>query len=158
LESGGGGSGATAVATVSGGRITYIYLTNEGSGYTSAPTVTISGGNGSGAEATAILTEIALVNPDLTTEQTASKESFLKLIQEERSRELAFENLRKGDLVRWGIFLTTMQSAGDEMVTSGTNFMAHSRYFTNVTQGDEVWPIPARDIGLNTALVQNTGW
>lgn len=38
---GGGGSGATANATVSGGAVTAIDLVNHGTGYTSAPTVNI---------------------------------------------------------------------------------------------------------------------
>ncbi len=45
---GGGGTGATASATVAGGQVTGITLTNAGSGYTSSPTVTITG-DGSGA-------------------------------------------------------------------------------------------------------------
>jgi hypothetical protein len=40
--SGGGGSGAGGTATVSGGTITAITITNTGSGYTSPPTVTIA--------------------------------------------------------------------------------------------------------------------
>jgi FtsP/CotA-like multicopper oxidase with cupredoxin domain len=51
---GGGGSGATATATVSGGVVTGITLTNPGSGYSSAPIVTITG-KGSGAVAFARL-------------------------------------------------------------------------------------------------------
>jgi hypothetical protein len=51
--SGGGGTGATATATVSGGSITGITITNAGSDYTGTPTVTFSGGGGSGAAATA---------------------------------------------------------------------------------------------------------
>jgi len=47
-----GGSGAIATATVSSS-VTAINVTNGGSGYTSAPTVNISGGGGSGATATA---------------------------------------------------------------------------------------------------------
>ncbi len=38
----GGGSGATAVATVTGGAVTSIQVTNGGSGYFTAPTVTIA--------------------------------------------------------------------------------------------------------------------
>ena len=45
---GGGGSGAAATASIRNGSIEYIEITNEGSGYTSAPTMTITG-DGSGA-------------------------------------------------------------------------------------------------------------
>jgi len=50
------GSGATAEATVLDGQIIDISLTNRGSGYTSAPTVVIIGGNGTAAVATATVT------------------------------------------------------------------------------------------------------
>ena len=49
---GGGGSGAEAVATVSGGVVTGITITKPGSGYTSAPTVELTGGGGTLAAAT----------------------------------------------------------------------------------------------------------
>ena len=52
---GGGGSGATAVAYVSGGTITRILVTSVGTGYTSTPTVNITSATGSGATATANL-------------------------------------------------------------------------------------------------------
>ncbi len=53
---GGGGIGAAANCTVSGGVVTAVTLTNVGSGYTSAPTVTINPiGGGSGANVTATL-------------------------------------------------------------------------------------------------------
>ena len=51
--SGGGGTGAVAVPTVTDGVVTSIDIVNRGRGYTSAPTVTISGGGGEGARATA---------------------------------------------------------------------------------------------------------
>jgi fibronectin-binding autotransporter adhesin len=48
--SGGGGSGATAIANInSNGVITGVTITNPGVGYTSAPTVTLVGGGGAGA-------------------------------------------------------------------------------------------------------------
>jgi uncharacterized repeat protein (TIGR01451 family) len=62
--SGGGGSGATGVVTVNAaGVVTGIVITNPGSGYTSAPTVTITtAGTGSLATGTAVLTSSCDVN------------------------------------------------------------------------------------------------
>ncbi len=45
---GGGGTGAMATATMSGGNVTGITITNQGSGYTSVPTVYITDGSGQG--------------------------------------------------------------------------------------------------------------
>jgi autotransporter-associated beta strand protein len=60
---GGGGSGATAYATVSGGVVTSITIANQGSGYTSMPSVFISGtGSTAGSGATASATGITLQN------------------------------------------------------------------------------------------------
>ena len=52
----GSAAAATATATVTGGVITTIAVVSGGSGYTSVPTVTISGGGGTGASAIAIVT------------------------------------------------------------------------------------------------------
>ena len=55
---GGGGTGATAKAFVSNGRLTHIQIVNSGSGYLSAPTVNISGSlstTGVAGQAVAIL-------------------------------------------------------------------------------------------------------
>lgn len=51
---GGGGSGAQAIAEIDNGEIAAIIITNPGSGYTSPPVVTITG-DGTGAQATAII-------------------------------------------------------------------------------------------------------
>jgi hypothetical protein len=50
---GGGGSGATAVAVLDGDEVVAINVTNPGTGYTSAPAVAFTGGSGTGAAATA---------------------------------------------------------------------------------------------------------
>ena len=47
---------ASAIATVSGGSVSGIAVLNGGSGFTSPPTVTLTGGGGTGATATANLT------------------------------------------------------------------------------------------------------
>ena len=51
---GGGGTGATAAATVLSGVITAIIVSAKGTGYTTVPTVTITGGGGTGATAKAV--------------------------------------------------------------------------------------------------------
>lgn len=54
-----GGVTATGTATISGGVVTGITMTNNGKGYTSgAPTISFSGGGGSGAAATATVGEL----------------------------------------------------------------------------------------------------
>jgi hypothetical protein len=52
----GGGTGATAIASIANGQVTSVTITNAGTGYTSPPTITFSGGGGKGAAATAIMT------------------------------------------------------------------------------------------------------
>lgn len=53
--SGGGGSGATATASIQDSSVISISLVGAGSGYTAAPTVGFSGGGGSGATAVAYI-------------------------------------------------------------------------------------------------------
>ncbi len=62
------GVSAVATATVSRGAVTGVSLTSGGSGYTSAPPITLAGGGGSGATAVAtiaggVVTGIILLNP-----------------------------------------------------------------------------------------------
>ena len=52
---GGGGTGATAAATVNGGIVSQVYMTAIGTGYTSAPTIGFTGGGGTAAAATATI-------------------------------------------------------------------------------------------------------
>jgi len=56
---GGGGTGAVATATFSGGSVTGITITNVGSGYTSAPTIVLTGG---GTNPAAVATASALLS------------------------------------------------------------------------------------------------
>ena len=72
--SGGGGSGATATATINlNGNVTGVTLTSQGSGYVSAPTVTITriiaDTTGHGAKAVAIL-DHTLDTPDKLADNT----------------------------------------------------------------------------------------
>jgi hypothetical protein len=82
---GGGGSGATAIATVSAGVVTALTLTAPGTGYTSWPSVAITGGGGSGATGQAnlsypVLTGIVAGAPffNLTRAYDTSPQLFLQ--------------------------------------------------------------------------------
>jgi FtsP/CotA-like multicopper oxidase with cupredoxin domain len=71
--SGGGGTGAAATVAVNGsGVITGFTVTNPGSGYASAPTVTINDSAGSGASAKATLTITGLVKTAAGTGYTSN--------------------------------------------------------------------------------------
>jgi hypothetical protein len=157
---GGGGTGATAVPTITSGKITAITITDIGQHYTSAPTITITGGTGSGATATAAISTPD--DADLKPADIATKESFLAFLQNERSRELCFEALRKMDLIRWNIFLPTMKALSDDItanapaafkyaaMTGANAVAANSKYL--------LFPIPTYELSLNPLLTQNPEW
>lgn len=155
---GGGGEFAKATALIASGSVVGIRVDDPGQKFTSAPTIVIQGNNGSGATAEAALTQMS--DADLKAEQTASKETFLKTIQDERSRELCFESLRKGDLVRWGLLMENMKLTLNHVLEANLpSNMSHAAWsYQNVSPRDVVWPIPSYEMGLNSALVQNPGW
>jgi hypothetical protein len=154
---GGGGTGATATATVSAGKVTAITITNNGKFFTSTPTVNITGGGGTGATATAIIS--TPTDADLLSTQIASKDVFRQAIQEERSRELCFENLRKNDVVRWNIFYPRMQYCKANAPGGTASYEVFARLtYNNATARDVLWPIPSYEMGVNKKLIQNTGW
>ncbi len=70
--SGGGGSGATATAVVSGQAVIAIYVTKCGSGYTSAPTVTIDGVTGVCATDPTATAELATIGKAMVTNRPPS--------------------------------------------------------------------------------------
>jgi hypothetical protein len=154
---------ATGTATLAGGAVTAINLArdltgvtyfNEGQ-YITPPTITISGGGGTGATATATIWK--KTDGDLTAAQTASKGSFLSVIMDERMRELNMENLRKFDLLRWGIFLQVHQDMGNRMIFEGYA-AAFVKYYTNASERDLFWPIPSVECVANQAIEQNPLW
>jgi len=204
--SGGGGTGATALASVSPatGKVTAVGVTNPGSGYTSVPMITIGTGwqpntsylvgtqvfNGKNlytvtasgtSTSTAPTQNTGNSDPNvtgavfsyagLTATATASIETsnvdvsnlspaaFRDTIRSERARELCFEGLRKFDLIRWGIFISRMK----EMETYLTAVMPASlkyviKGYTNVSEKYNLFPIPLKELSLNSALQQNPLW
>lgn len=83
--------------------------------------------------------------------------TFKEQIQNERTRELAFENMRKHDLVRWGIFVPKIKSslADAKLATSFTGLLRALATYENASERDLLWPIPSYEIGVNPKLTQN---
>lgn len=99
--------------------------------------------------------------PDATIDISISDyRDFQEFIYDERSRELAYECLRKSDLVRWGNFYSKMKKClTDANAAPSFGDKDHAvATFTNVGQRDVLWPIPSYEIGLNPNLTQNQGW
>lgn len=154
---------ASGRAIISGGKVTGITFNRDSAGikfhedgiYNSAPTVTFSGGGGSSAAARAIIWVPS--DADLKPAQTASKAAFLAMLQDERMRELGFENQRKPDLLRWGIFLQVMADMANQLQVSnpGTTI---SKWYGNASAKDVLMAIPSAELSTNFAMTQNPGW
>lgn len=95
--------------------------------------------------------------------QLGDSRSFRDLVRNERGRELAFEGLRKWDLIRWGTFVEKMHNAGTNQPTdnryhnvSYTNYA--SANYANVTERHIYLPIPNKELAVNHALRQTPLW
>lgn len=95
--------------------------------------------------------------------QLSGQASFRNLVRNERARELAFEGLRKWDLIRWGIFVERMHLAGTNVPTESmylnktiTDYAAGN--YANVSSRHIYLPIPTKELAVNHALQQNPLW
>jgi hypothetical protein len=85
--------------------------------------------------------------------------AFRTALQEERARELAFESLRKHDLIRWGIFIPVMKAVGaDHAANAPANLKYAVRGYNNVEEKHKLLPIPSVEMALNKAMEQNLLW
>ena len=108
-----------------------------------------------GLRATATAT-IATVVVDLS---GLSQASFQQAIEDERSRELCFEALRRPDLIRWGKWVETMNTIGaDIRANAGATFSYGGLAGSNVLPKHVLFPIPAAEITVNKQATQNPGW
>lgn len=160
-------SQAYASATISGGVVTAINLVSKGAFYSSTPPVVSIvpvNGAGSGASATVSVSQLQLINPDdanIPVDLTMDELDFLKIIQSERMRELSFEELRRFDLLRWGIFTDAMREVADAMSVTppATSLLyAFTRFQNAINPKHTLWPIPSVEMMMNRAMVQNPNW
>jgi len=157
VTGGGATTQATATASILNGRVTAITVITPGSFYTGAPTISIAGTTGTGATATATLS--VPTDADLLPAQTASKDEFRLTLIDERSRELCYEGTRRGDLIRWGIFIERMKNtASVATLRYIAAFKYASRPGDNISEKHNLLPIPLSEISLNRLLTQNPGW
>ena len=95
--------------------------------------------------------------------QLGGQASFRNLGRNERARELAFEGLRKWDLIRWGIFVERMHLAGtnvptESMYLNKTITDSAAANYANVSSRHIYLPIPTKELAVNHALQQNPLW
>jgi len=88
-----------------------------------------------------------------------NKDVFLKEVQDERSRELAFEGLRKHDLIRWNLYVSNMTSLITEVTnTAPATWQRASIAAKNTTERNVLLPIPTLELTSNPKATQNPGW
>jgi len=86
-------------------------------------------------------------------------ESFKSELQDERMRELAFEQLRRFDLIRWGVFAFEMQGVVQDIDRVFAAAPYYRERFANALSAkQQIWPIPAAEVTLNRLMTQNPGW
>ena len=87
-----------------------------------------------------------------------SKTDFQLAIENERMLELCFEGTRHMDLIRWGKYVSTMNSIGNEIATTGGNQAYGGLGGKNVTERNLLYPIPSLELSINHELKQNELW
>ncbi|TCC98205.1 RagB/SusD family nutrient uptake outer membrane protein [Pedobacter psychroterrae] len=96
---------------------------------------------------------------DFTPSDASDKDSFRRIIQDERSRELCYEATRKFDLIRWGIFIGVMKDVENDILSNApTNLQYGATGYTNVKARNLLLPIPTIELNLNSLMRQNPGY
>lgn len=89
------------------------------------------------------------------------KAGFQQKIQDERMRELCFEGTRRNDLIRWGLYVPTMNAVGAELTSDSRNpdRSFSGRAGNNTSTRHLLLPIPSIEM-LSNPLIKsnNTGW
>ncbi len=93
--------------------------------------------------------------------QGLAQQDFQDLIMNERLRELAFEGLRKHDLIRWGVYGSVMDAqARAYQLDMPTALRAPAIEQAQRTAEERrvLFPIPNSELSVNYNMKQNPGW
>lgn len=99
----------------------------------------------------------------LTPVDLPNQEAFSEALLRERRHELAFENKRWFDLIRFGVAVDTMKVHGQKAVKNPvtpytSNFPLDPRAFHQIKKSSLVYPIPFDVMNANPNLKQNPGY
>lgn len=93
-----------------------------------------------------------------------SQQTFRNAIKDERARELCFEYLRRGDLIRWGDYVEAMHeqaasAQGGQANGWGSIGRTVAPEFFNVPESYQYFPIPEIELSVNKLITENNpGW
>jgi hypothetical protein len=96
--------------------------------------------------------------------QTYNQNTFQQLIIDERCREFVEEGLRTHDLIRWGIYVSSLKAVGTDASDPnqpGVNTTYKNEVIsiaTLVQNRNTLLPIPANEVTYNKLMTQNPGW
>lgn len=96
-----------------------------------------------------------------TAAAATSKASFQLFIEDERMRELCFEDVRKMDLIRWNKFISTMKSVSNEIRTQTLSPSQQYGALGGESVGTKhlLFPIPSVETTSNPLITENNpGW
>ncbi|MEG1700665.1 MAG: RagB/SusD family nutrient uptake outer membrane protein [Alistipes sp.] len=98
----------------------------------------------------------------IKTDDSQLTDDFRELVRNERGRELAFEGVRKFDLIRWGTFVKEMNDYSKQVADPRwvNDPKAHYAAETgsSVRPKHIYLPIPSKELGVNKLLRQNPLW
>ncbi|RXK86968.1 RagB/SusD family nutrient uptake outer membrane protein [Filimonas effusa] len=87
------------------------------------------------------------------------KIDFLEELKKERARELCFEGIRKHDLIRWGMYVQTMNALGADInVNAPAGYKYAGNAGANTTARNVLFPIPNTELNINKQISQNPGY
>ncbi|MBZ4190884.1 RagB/SusD family nutrient uptake outer membrane protein [Niabella beijingensis] len=90
--------------------------------------------------------------------------AFLQAVQNERLMELAYQGLRRHDLIRWGLYEQTLQKMKNDVNDASQPAVNATRknFITTIVNNyqprDTLWPVPVIELQQNSLCTQNPGF